>query len=125
MTADARNIQTALDMARAKSPSGADEPLLAGFVNATKALEDGTTKDVTEKLVLIDTEKLSPAYLRKTPKYVKNEAHKDATGEIAVADLALDYKKGEVVAGVLHIGVESQAVVKFASVVDGAITVVR
>ena len=151
LTADARNIQTALDMYRAKSASGQDEPTLDTHTfTATDGLEkvDGEyvskTLATPEKFELIKLGELTPKFLRKTPSYVVNAKVEaaaapaaPATGftvtELNAIDVdadkagvqAIDYNKGQVLAGVLQSGDESAAVVKFVSVVDGAITVVR
>lgn len=99
LTADARNVQTALDMFQAKSDSGTEQPLatidvagvktavtlVATHEEATGAegtpeegelvynkLVDSAGADAPATLAVIDFAKLQPDFLRKTPKYVKN-----------------------------------------------------
>lgn len=139
LTADARNIQTALDMFQAKSDSGTEQPVKDSTFRVTASVQEGTDasgeleykpvqvknattgvlEDGTATLQLLDMGKLQPDFLRKTPKYVKNS-------EIVVADLAsaaalgakVDYNKGQVVAAVLLNGEKSTSVVNFVTAVD-------
>lgn len=143
LTADARNVQTALDMFQAKSDSGTEQPLAidsvtSAFVKVTATHEEATDADgelvynalvgsdgttaAPAELAVIDFTKLQPDFLRKTPKYVKNAefldaATKDAAGLAGVAD----YNKGQVVAAVLFNGEKSTSIVNFvAAVKDSA-----
>lgn len=151
LTADARNVQTALDMFQAKSDSGTEQPVFFGAEGAevkytvTASHEEGTNAAgdlaYTEleggdvKLELINFADLQPDFLRKTPKYVKNaEVVEKATvgatgGEIVAADFtaaAVDYNKGQVVAAVLlNDQGKSTSVVNFVASVTEGIAIVR
>lgn len=142
LTADARNIQTALDMYRAKSESGSAEPILLGSDSAavtfTAADEDGAT----QTLFAVDMEELAPKFLRKPPKYVQNGkvfegvAGGDQT-DLLTAD-SVNASKGQVVVGILgdydadgngtveagETTLASTAVVQFVTH-DGAVKIVR
>lgn len=134
LTADARNIQTALDMYRAKSESGIAEPVLLGTDKAPVTFKAVDEKTVEQTLIAVDMSELSPKFLRKTPKYVQNEAllGTTATPKVAGGDQAglivkekVDYTKGQVVVGLLTDANGSTAVVQFASFADGAAKIVR
>ena len=94
LTADTRNIQTALDMYRLERPDGVSEPILVDgsdevTLTATHELDkDGIAQPISEKVEVegavknvdkkhyrvLDLEKLYPNYLRQIPKYAVVDA---------------------------------------------------
>ena len=142
LTADARNMQTAVDMYRAKSDSGTADPVLDKVVfEATheRIVVEGNDEYTNELLVdsaaaaapqtfkLLNTDELKDKHLRKLPKYVKNAEFlgTDTTaGEVEltydVVAAEVNFDKGQVIAGILQ-GADgkSTAIVKFVAPVDG------
>lgn len=145
LTADVRNLQTALDMYRLDTADGVSEPLIKNAdvaikVVATQELVDGEKVAIDAKydtFQLLDVNGLYPTYLRKAPKYVINSEFSADLDDAAVAKTAgLDYSTGKVVVGTMLEKAEqedgsfvattkSTAIVKAISVVEGDFTVVR
>ena len=128
LTADARNVQTALDMYRAKSDSGDAEPILEGSNGTAVTFKAADEKGAEQTLIAVDMEELAPKFLRKAPKYVKNsEVFAGATGGDATTSItkaAVDSAKGQVVVGLLTDAQGSTAVVQFVTH-DGAPKIIR
>ena len=106
LTADTRNIQTALDMYRLDQPDGVSEPILVVgseeeseevIITATQEYDsEGNIVDTKKYYRVLDLEKLYPNYLRQIPKYaVTNVVVTDAGTDEEKIDAATD--KGTVI----------------------------
>jgi len=123
LTADTRNVQTALDMYRLDQPDGVSEPILVTgseedtlievTLTATHELDkDGNLQEISEKVVdedgnissvakpkyyrVLDLDKLYPNYLRQIPEYAVTPDDLDFKngGKVVFATL-LEYKLDE------------------------------
>jgi len=110
LTADLRNIQTALDMHRALSPSGVEEPVYPATGTPVTFNAGGT--DLFHLLRLEGTGGLVPTSLRSVPDYVQNATAAAAPILQTYID-ALDFTRGEVVAGIRLNAGASTSIVNF------------
>jgi len=152
LTADTRNIQTALDMYRLDQPDGVSEPILVDgsdevTLDATHEFDkdgqlqeilvevEGASENATKKYYRVfDLKELYPNYLRQTPKYAVVDPAvinaNDAAAQIAFEDggkvvfaTLLEYTVDE--NGKPVAGEKSTAIVNALSYVDGKLTIVR
>ena len=152
LTADTRNIQTALDMYRLNQPDGVSEPILKdgddevtldathefdkdGIAQPISVKVEGASENATEKYYrVLDLEKLYPNHLRQIPKYAVVDPAVINAGD--VADQIAFKDGGKVVFATLLeytvdgsgkpvAGEKSTVIVNALSYVNGELTIVR
>jgi len=135
LTADVRNLQTAVDMFRVDSLTGADEPTLNTVVATSGSYDKDASgaykynvaeagKEVSVKL--LDFSKVDGDYLRKAPSYVQNSTlvtdPAAAPATLTPTKAQVDFNKGQVLAGVGLKGTQSTSIVHYVSVVPNGAT---
>ena len=155
LTADTRNIQTALDMYRLNQPDSVSEPILKDgdnevILTATHELDkDGQLKEISVKIKgtdytvpekyyrVLDLEELYPNYLRQIPKYAAVDVDAEVIKNETQAKDLIKFEDGGIVvfATLLEPAVDgsglpiqsekSTAIVNALSHVNGELTIVR
>ena len=115
LTADTRNVQTALDMYRVASPDGISEPVITHedddeivTIVTFDAQMERADEDSEETFRLLDLEGLHPTHLRQTPGYAVDGSQLiDDNGDVDFntevdGEKLVDWNKGTVVFGILE-----------------------